>query len=91
MVAEHKFACGDHGRWPELAVGDSPQPKARPVADRSTRVQPGDVILAVNQERFRSLDEFKKLIAQRKKGESVALLVRRGDSALYIPMELGAG
>jgi serine protease Do len=54
-------------------------------------IQPGDVILAVNQDRFRSREEFKKLIAQRKKGESVALLVRRGESALYVPMELGAG
>jgi serine protease Do len=54
-------------------------------------IQPGDVILAVNQDRFRSLEEFKRLIAQRKKGESVALLVRRGDSALYVPIELGAG
>jgi serine protease Do len=56
-----------------------------------TPIQPGDVILAVNQNRFRSLEEFKKLVAQRKKGENVALLVRRGDSSLYVPMELGAG
>ena len=53
-------------------------------------IQPGDVILAVNQDRFRSLEEFKKLVGQRKKGDSIALLVRRGDSSLYVPMELGA-
>jgi serine protease Do len=54
-------------------------------------IQPGDVIVAVNQERFGSLDEFKKLVGQRKKGENVALLVRRGQSSLYVPLELGAG
>ena len=53
-------------------------------------IQPGDVIVAVNQERFRSIEEFKKLVGQRKKGENIALLVRRGDSSLYVPMELGA-
>jgi serine protease Do len=54
-------------------------------------IQPGDVIVAVGQERFGSLEEFKKLIASHKKGESVALLVRRGESALYVPLELGVG
>jgi serine protease Do len=51
-------------------------------------IQPGDVIVAVGQQRFGSLDEFNKLIAQRKKGESVPLLVRRGESALYVPVQL---
>ena len=47
----------------------------------------GDVIVAVGQERFRSLEEFNKLLARRK-GERVPLLVRRGESALYVPVEL---
>jgi serine protease Do len=51
-------------------------------------LQPGDVIVAVGQERFRSLEEFNKLIGQRKKGESVPLLVRRGEGALYVPLEV---
>jgi serine protease Do len=51
-------------------------------------IQPGDVIVAVGQEQFRSLEEFNKLLAQRKKGERVPLLVRRGESALYVPVEL---
>jgi serine protease Do len=53
-------------------------------------IQPGDVILAVNQERFSSLEEFRKLVARHKKGDSVALLVRRGDASLYVPLEVGA-
>jgi serine protease Do len=47
----------------------------------------GDVIVAVGQDRFRSLEEFNKLLAQRK-GQRVPLLVRRGESALYVPVEL---
>jgi serine protease Do len=52
-------------------------------------IQPGDVIIGVNQDRFRSLEEFNKLISQRRKGESVALLVRRGDANLYVPVPVG--
>jgi len=47
----------------------------------------GDVIVAVGQNRFRSLEEFNKLLSQRK-GERVPLLVRRGESALYVPVQL---
>ena len=54
-----------------------------------TPIQPGDVIVAVGQDRFSSFEEFNKLVAQRKKGESVALLVRRGEGALYVPIEVG--
>jgi serine protease Do len=83
LAPEERKALGvDYGLVVEDVAGG---PAAR------SPIQPGDVILAVNQERFRNLEEFKKLIAQRKKGESVALLVRRGDSSLYVPMELGAG
>jgi serine protease Do len=57
----------------------------------STPIQPGDVILAVNQEHFRSLEEFNKLVARHKKGERVALLVNRGGNALYVPIEVGTG
>jgi serine protease Do len=53
-------------------------------------IRPGDVIVAVNQEKFNSVEEFRKLLARHKKGDSVALLVRRGESALYVPLELGA-
>jgi serine protease Do len=52
-------------------------------------LQPGDVIVGVNQRRFASKQEFEKLLAGRRKGELVALLVRRGEAALYVPVELG--
>jgi serine protease Do len=57
-------------------------------AQRS-RLQPGDVIVAVNQEHFRSIDEFNKLVARRRKGEKLALLVRRAEASVYVPIEAG--
>jgi serine protease Do len=60
---------------------------ARPNA--ATPIMPGDVIVAVNQKPFKSLEEFNKLIAEASKGQTVALLVRRGEGALYVPVEAG--
>jgi serine protease Do len=50
---------------------------------------PGDVIVGVNQRHFGSRQEFERLLAAHPKGGMVALLVRRGDAALYVPLELG--
>jgi serine protease Do len=62
------------------------------VAQRSgpgATMLPGDVIVGVNQSRFASKQEFEKLLARHRKGDMVALFVRRGDNALYVPVELG--
>ena len=56
---------------------------------QSSPILPGDIILAVNQQRFSSLEEFNKLLARHEKGSRVALLVRRGEGALYVPMPVG--
>ncbi len=50
---------------------------------------PGDVILAVNQTRFASRAEFDRLMAALKKGDMVALFVRRGEASVYVPVEVG--
>ena len=54
-----------------------------------TPIRRGDVIVAVNQARFKSIEEFSKLVEAQQKGETVALLVRRGEGAIYVPMEVG--
>jgi serine protease Do len=54
-----------------------------------TPIRRGDVIVAVNQTRFKSIEEFNKLIEGQEKGDTVALLVRRGEGAIYVPMEIG--
>ena len=80
MPAERKTLGVDYG----LVVVD--------VAQRSgpgSTILPGDVIVGVNQSRFASKQEFEKLIGARRKGDMVALLVRRGEVSLYVPVELG--
>ncbi|MGQ0547169.1 MAG: DegQ family serine endoprotease [Betaproteobacteria bacterium] len=54
----------------------------------ATMIRAGDVIVAINQDRFASLEEFKQLL-RRHEGETVALLVRRGEAALFVPVEVG--
>ena len=58
-------------------------------ANASMPILPGDVIVAVNQRSFKSIEEFNKLIAEAQKGQTIALLVRRGEGALYVPVEVG--
>ena len=59
-------------------------------ADASrTPLRPGDVILGVGRETIRSLEDFNRLIGEHKPGETVALLVRRGEATVYVPVEIG--
>jgi serine protease Do len=79
-LAERKGLGVDYG----LVVVD--------VAERSgpgSTILPGDVIVGVNQNRFASKQDFEKLIDAHRKGDMVALLVRRGEVSLYVPVELG--
>jgi serine protease Do len=55
----------------------------------STQVQRGDILIAVNNIYFKSLEEFNRIVQQQPAGGIVALLVRRGDAALYIPVRVG--
>ncbi len=48
----------------------------------------GDVILAVNNQDVKSVDQFRQLMGGFEKGRIVALLVRRGGNSLYIPFRL---
>jgi serine protease Do len=81
MPAEARKQLGiDYGLVVEDVVGGP--------AERSP-IQPGDVIVAVNQQRFSSIQEFNRLVSQRKKGERLALLVRRGPNSVYVPIEIG--
>jgi len=62
------------------------------IADRSgpgNTILPGDVIVGVNQRQFRNRAEFEKLVGSHKKGDMVALFVRRGEISLYVPVEIG--
>jgi serine protease Do len=51
-------------------------------------VRRGDVILAVNNQDVKSVDQFRELMGQFEKGRIVALLIRRGTNSLYIPFRI---
>jgi len=50
----------------------------------------GDIIYAVNQQRLHNIDDFTRLVASQADG-SLSLLVRRGRSDFYVPMDLTGG
>lgn len=49
-------------------------------------IRSGDIIVSVNGETIRDVDQLKKLIS--KAGKRVAILVERGDSRIFVPVEL---
>ncbi len=51
-------------------------------------IRKGDIILAVNNQDVKSLEQFGQMVGQFEKGKIVALLVRRGTNALYIPLRI---
>ena len=64
--------------------------KAGLMAERAG-LRVGDIIYAVNQQRLRKIEDFTRLVAEQP-GGSLGLLVRRGASDLYVPMDLsGSG
>ncbi len=50
-------------------------------------LRPGDVILAVNNREVATSDELSKLISEAGR-KSVALLVKRGEGSIYVPLRL---
>lgn len=60
-------------------------------AAEKAQIRRGDVITAVNNTDLVSIQQLNDIVAQQKVGGSIALLVRRGDVSVYIPVEVGAG
>jgi serine protease Do len=59
-------------------------------ADTSrTPLRAGDVIVGVGRQSIKSVEDFERLIAEQKPGDTVALLVRRGEATVYVPVEVG--
>lgn len=67
-----------HGLLVEEATGDA--------ARAGIRV--GDVILAVNNSEVGTVEAFRKAIAGVAVGKSAAILIRRGDNSLYVPLKM---
>jgi serine protease Do len=51
-------------------------------------VQPGDVVLALNNDKVSSVDQFAKLLKQSEGAKTVALLILRGDRTLFVPVKM---
>lgn len=79
LNAEQKRALDlTHGLRVEEATGDAAR----------AGIRSGDIILAVNNTKVASVDAFRKAIATVAVGKSAAILVRRGDGSLYIPLKI---
>ena len=50
-------------------------------------IRPGDIILALNNTEITSIEQFAKLAKESASGRSLALLIRRGDNTLFIPVK----
>jgi len=62
--------------------------KAGSLAERAG-LRVGDIVYAVNEQRLRRIEDFARLVAGQS-GGSLALLVRRGKSDFYVPMDFSA-
>jgi serine protease Do len=51
-------------------------------------VRRGDVILAINNQDVKSVEQFNQMMGQFDKGRIVALLIRRGTNSLYVPFRI---
>jgi len=51
-------------------------------------IRPGDVILSMNNSGITGIEQFARLLADNPAGRTVALLVRRGDNTLFIPVKV---
>jgi serine protease Do len=74
--AERKELAGAQG----LVVQEASGAAAR------AGIQPGDLVTAINGKPVRSVEEVKNLVPEH---GQVAILVRRGESSIYVPIEIG--
>ncbi len=51
-------------------------------------MRPGDVILSINNQGVKTVEQFNQLLGKVEKGRNIALLVRRGGTATFITMKL---
>jgi serine protease Do len=105
LVAEAKPArpAQEKGTKPNrlgLVVSELPQAQRRAlgieyglvveaVDGSRSPLRPGDVIVGIGRDSIKSLEDFNRAIGERKDGETVALLVRRGEATVYVPVEVG--
>jgi serine protease Do len=79
LSAEQRDALGiDHGLLVEDVTGDAAR----------AGIRTGDVILAVNNSKVSTVAGMRKLMAAVPVGKTVAILVRRGEGSMYVPLKI---
>jgi len=53
-------------------------------------IRRGDVIQAVNNQDVKSVDDLNRLLGAVDRSRTVALLIKRGDSSVYVPLKLAS-
>jgi serine protease Do len=54
-------------------------------------IRQGDIILSVGSQEVKSVEQFNQIVGPIEKGKTVALLIRRGESQIFITMKLNGG
>ena len=75
----------------ELKVGGGVLVENVQGAGQRAGVRRGDVILAVNNQDVKSVEQFNQVMGQFEKGRIVSLLVRRGTNSHYLPFRIDVG
>jgi len=79
LTAEQRKELGVSGG---VFVEDAQGPAAK------AGIRQGDVILSVGSQEVKSVEQFNQIVNQYEKGKTVALLIRRGDSQIFITLKL---
>ena len=69
----------DHGVLVEDVTGDAAR----------SGMRTGDIVMAVNNIKITSVAAYRKAMASVVVGKSVAILIRRGEGSLYLPLKIG--
>ncbi len=72
----------------ELGIGDGLLVEDVQGTAAKAGIRRGDILRALNNQDIKSVEQLTQLLNQFEKAKSVALLIRRGDGALYVPLRL---
>ncbi len=81
LTPQEKQSTGTDG---SIVVADVEGPAER------AGVQPGDIILAVNDQAVKSVQDLGAAAGKLRDGQSAALLIERGGAQIFVPVRVGA-
>jgi len=61
-----------------------------PGAAAEAGVRPGDILLSLNNQKIENAAHLRELVKELPRGKRVPLLVKRGDGALYLAVQIPA-